>query len=313
MYIHYEDAAPEYTLKVGIGGAAVTVCNALSSFAMAYSSTGFEMSAATLELIDETGRKLASDAVLPAGLPADADVFVRSSAAPTPMAEDIAAMAAAAAKAAFLSAARPNATSGASGSTPAAPVAVLSEEERRQKGVYAKAGSAAAASQAKFGENSYYYSVGKNRPADPTGVVTPAVPLQPPKPKAVSVKPQTLSEVSITAYAMIDDEKVIKVQVPFAGASGLAEGAISCAFRERSFDLRVAHEGKQLRLHIPLLCQEIDAPACVVKKRAGKLLIVLAKKDLDQPWYELRKTKGVGDSEYNKLKPDNGEATMFTL
>lgn len=311
MYIHYEDAAPEYTLKVGIGGAAVTVQNALSSFAKAYGSTGFEMSAATLELIDETGRKLASDAVLPAGLPVDADVFVRSSAAPTPIAADVATTAAAAAKAAFLSAAQPQAAAGVGGSTP--PVAVLSEEERRQKGVYAKAGSVAAASQAKFGENSYYYSVGKNRPADPTGVVTPAVPLQPPKPKAVSIKPQALSEVSITSYAMIDDEKVIKVQIPFAGASGLAEGSISCAFRERSFDLRVMHEGKQLRLHIPLLCQEIDAPACVVKKRAGKLIIVLTKKDLDQPWYELRKTKGVGDTEYNKLKPDSGETTMFTL
>ena len=183
----------------------------------------------------------------------------------------------------------------------------------RQKGVYAAPGSAVAASQAKMGENSYYYSVGKHKARDPTGVVTAPVPIATPAPKAVFVKPAKLPEATITNYAMIDDEKEIKVQVPLAGAGTLAEGAISVDFRIRSFDLRVVHENKELRLHVPLLCQEIDQEKCVVKKKTGKLIVVLHKKDPEQPWYELRKTKGVGDSEYNKLVPDAGESTKFTL
>ena len=341
MYLHFEDAAPEFTLKVAIAGGAVTVGEALGNFALAYGATGYELSAASLELVDESGRALGADAVLPCGLPTDADAFVLSRLAPAPLAAEAAPTAAAAAKAATVTAARPAAAPAPPSSTTA-----LSEEERRQKGVYAKPGSAVAASQAKMGENSYYYSVGKNRPADPTGVVTPSVPVAPRQPKAVSVKPQSLPEVSITSYSMIDDEDFIKVQVPFAGAGSLAEGAIACNFRIRSFDLRIANEGKQMRLHIPLLCQEIDAARCSVKKRAGKLIVVLAKNKPEDPWFELRKTKGVvrrrrpafraqrrarrlpaltwhprcspplapqGDSEYNKLKFDDGEPTAFTL
>ena len=244
--------------------------------------------------------------MLPCGLPPDVDVFVRSTMAPLPLADAAIATAAAAAKAAIAAAAHPSVAAKASG-------AGISVEEQRQKGVFAKPGSAIAASQAKMGENSYYYSVGKNRAADPTGVVTPAVPVAPRQPKAVIVQTQKLPQVTITSYSMIDDDKLIKVQLPLAGAGSLADGAITCHFRIRSFDLHVQQEAKELRLHVPILCQEIDAEKSLVKKRAGKLIVVLAKKDPEQPWYELRKTKGVGDSEYNRLSPDAGEATTFTL
>ena len=100
-----------------------------------------------------------------------------------------------------------------------------------------------------------------------------------------------------------------------AGAGGLPEGAISCVFRERSFDLRVtvAEQGKVLRLHMPILLEEIDPAGCAVKKKVSKLILVLKKADASKPWYELRKTKGVGDSEYHKLVPDAGDAVTFTL
>ena len=35
--------------------------------------------------------------------------------------------------------------------------------------------------------------------------------------------------------------------------------------------------------------------------------------DKEKGWYELLKTKGVGDSEYHKITPDNGEAVVFEL
>ena len=40
---------------------------------------------------------------------------------------------------------------------------------------------------------------------------------------------------------------------------------------------------------------------------------MLAKRDSAKQWYELRKTKGIGDSEYGKIVPDGGEDTTFTL
>jgi hypothetical protein len=233
--------------------------------------------------------------VLPCGLPADADAFVRSSTPPKPLADSAAA--AAAASAAVASASRP--------APRPAVAAAASGEEMRQKGVYAKPGSAIAASQAKMGENSYYYSVGKNRAAGSSSTVTPAV--------AVVKKDATVQEVTISTYSMLDDDANVKVHIPLAGASSLGAGAIECLFRPRAFDLRVLHEGKRLRLHVPILLELVDPAKCAVKKKAGKLILVLAKAEPDKGWYELRKTKGVGDTEYHKIVPDEGEPTTFTL
>jgi len=308
VFLHFEDATPEFTLKFAAAGKPLTVREALGRFALAYGGTGYELSVASLSLCDEAGRALAADAVLPCGIAPDADAFVRSSTAPVALPGDARAAAAAAAEAASTAAAHPAVFAASVPSLPGS-----SAEELRKKGVTAIPGSKAAESQAKFGANSYYYAVGKHRTVDPTGVVTPPVPVVPPQAKAVAVKPTKLAEATITSYSMIDDDDVIKVQVPLAGAGQLEEGAISAAFRIRSFDLRVTHENKSKRMHIPILCQEIDTEKCVVKKKAGKLIVVLKKKKADDHWYELRKTKGVGDSEYNKLIPDDGESTMFTL
>jgi len=304
LFLHAEEVSPEFTLKFGVGGGPLTVSEALTRFALAYGSTGYELTPSALELVDSDGKSLAADALLPCGLPDGADAFVRSSSAP----EEISSTgtAAAAAKAAIKAAA-----SGAQPAAATAAAARLGAEEQRQKGVYAAPGSAIAASQAKMGENSYYYSVGKNRTA--ASVVTPAVPAEAPKPKAVVTKAQKLPEVTISSYSMLDDDSVIKVYMPLAGAGVLPEGAISATFRERSFDLKVTQDGKILRLHIPILGEEVVAEKCVVKKKTAKLIIQLVKKDADKGWHELRKTKGVGDSEYGKLVPDSGEPTLFTI
>ena len=107
----------------------------------------------------------------------------------------------------------------------------------------------------------------------------------------------------------------MKVHINLAGAGHLPAGAISCLFRERSFDLRVtmASEGKLMRLHVPILGEKIDEAKCTVKRKTAKLIVVLHKLDKSQPWHELRKTKGVGDYEFNKIVPDGGEATEFVL
>ena len=169
-----------------------------------------------------------------------------------------------------------------------------------------KPGSAIAESKARMGENSYYYSVGKSSRDQPAPAPTPTR-------KAVSTVTSSLPQATITTYSMIDDEGHVKVQVPLAGAGALPAGAITCDFRERSFDLRVACEGRMMRLHIPILLEEIEAEMCSVRKKTTKLIVVLSKRDASKGWYELRKTKGVGDTEYSKLQPDAGEPVVFQV
>ena len=217
----------------------------LRRFAVAYGATGHELPANSLQLVDDSGTGFAPDAVLPCGLPAGSDAFVRSSTKPTALPEESRAAAAAAAAAAVAAAGAPSAAATQATAALAAPA----------PGVYAKAGSAIAASQAKMGENSYYYSVGKNRGA-PSGKVTAAVPtvsaMQPaPVPVAVAERPARLVEQTLSTYSSSDEDAVMKVHVPLPGAGVLPAGAITCEFRPRAFDLKVmSPEGKLLRLHV---------------------------------------------------------------
>ena len=299
---------------------------ALAQFALAYASTGRALQASTLALSSTSGAALDADAILPCGLKPGSDLLVSSSTAPTTA--DAAAVAAA-----------PAAVEGA-GLVRQAPTSVVASGAQ----VYAKEGSAIAASQAKMGENSYYYSVGKNR-GTPAPAVAPAKPVA-----VVSVAPDAkqLPEATITSYSMLDDDAKVKIHIPMAGAATLAEGAINCIFRDRSFDLRVAHEGKCHRLRVPILLEEINQHACSCRKRQGKLIVILEKRDESKQWcarraacamgaphphtshprqwstltttldrsrrrYELRKTKGIGDTEFNKIVPNGGEEALFTL
>jgi len=64
---------------------------------------------------------------------------------------------------------------------------------------------------------------------------------------------------------------------------------------------------------VPILLEEINQRACSCRKRQGKLIVILEKRDPSKSWYELRKTKGIGDTEYSKIVPDSGEAFEFCL
>ena len=318
IYIHYEDAAPEFTLKVVVSGAPMTVSDALARFAAAYGATGHSLSLEKLQLVDDSGKKLgaAEDALLPCGVKAGSDVFVKCSAAPVALSADAAAAAAVAAKAAVIAAGQGTGSSApAVASVPGTTAPVPSTAPA--KGVYAAPGSAIAASQAKMGENSYYYSVGRNRAAAPgTARVTPAV--EKPaegalvNPIRVAERAASLPEQTIASYAFLDDEDVCKVHINMAGAALLPDGAISCVFREQSFDLRVTQDGKVHRLHIPILGEQIKEDEASIKKKTSKLIVVLPKREA-KGWYELRKTKGVGDTEFSKIVPDSGDEVKFTL
>tara|TARA_B110001452_G_scaffold251342_1_gene240322 strand:+ start:193 stop:1041 length:849 start_codon:yes stop_codon:yes gene_type:complete len=278
LYLHYEEAEPAYTLKLPLSSD-LTVAQAVERFASAYAKTGSTLEAQALQLSTEEGRLLAPSAVLPCGIPGGSDVFV-AGAKPVQGAAPIQV---------------PAAQSG------------TSEEEARQQGVYAREGSAVAASQSKMGENSYYYSVGKNR-----GTTGTSEPIKPDL-RAVTAAKTTVREETLPSYSILDEEALVKVYIPFVGAGVLPAGSIVTTFRQRSFDLCVTSEGKVQRLHVPILLEEIDPQRCAVKQKAGKLILVLAKLDTGKCWWELRKTKGIGETGFHAIIPDAGEPHVVTV
>lgn len=262
LYLHYEEASPEFTMKLPLA-AGPSAAEALLQFAAAYAKkTGRTLQVSALRMSTERGRTLEPTAVLPCGIPSGSDLFVGG--------------------------AQPVLAPGA-----------------KDAPVYAKEGSKVAASQGKMGENSYYYSVGKNRGED-------AAALRPDL-RAISVAPSAPKEDTLSSYSLSDESGIVKLQLPMAGAGALASGAVVVSFRDRSFDLRVHAGSKLLRLHVPILLEEIDQHRCTVKKLAGKLVLSLAKRDASKSWWELRKTKGVGETDYHLIKPDAGEEVVVTV
>ena len=148
LYLHYEEASPEFTMKCAATADACSTTSACSTttrsaatrppgrlplaagpsaaealvqFAAAYAKkTGRTLQVSALRMSTERGRTLEPSAVLPCGMPSGSDLFVGG--------------------------AQPVLAPGATDAP-----------------VYAKEGSKVAASQGKMGENSYYYRLGEVR------------------------------------------------------------------------------------------------------------------------------------------------------
>lgn len=136
--------------------------------------------------------------------------------------------------------------------------------------------SAVRASQAKLGENSYYYSVNKNL----GNTITEPEPLVP---KAKRVVSAVLRQTTISNYAMIDGEGKVKVNIPLAGAQALAANAIVLSVFDRAFKLRIRTDASsELTLNIPILLEEIMQHECAVKVLNGRVVIHLPKRDADR-------------------------------
>ena len=147
LYLHYEEASPEFTMKCAATADACSTTSACSAttrsaatrpgrlplaagpsaaealvqFAAAYAKkTGRTLQVSALRMSTERGRTLEPSAVLPCGIPSGSDLFVGG--------------------------AQPVLAPGATDAP-----------------VYAKEGSKVAASQGKMGENSYYYRLGEVR------------------------------------------------------------------------------------------------------------------------------------------------------
>eukprot|EP00802_Teleaulax_amphioxeia_P005029 Tamp_05033.p3 GENE.Tamp_05033~~Tamp_05033.p3 ORF type:complete len:328 (-),score=103.38 Tamp_05033:1878-2861(-) len=101
---------------------------------------------------------------------------------------------------------------------------------------------------------------------------------------------------TVGSYSFEDDGPLVKVYIMMKGVGELPEEAIRSEFDVRSCCIKImGYQGFNHRLQVPKLSEEIIPEECSVKKRKDSVLIKLAKKKRDHHWYELFKTKGIGE------------------
>jgi len=80
------------------------------------------------------------------------------------------------------------------------------------------------------------------------------------------------------------------------GVQDLPAGSHEFECAERSMSLRVfGYQGFNHRLQVPKLSEEIDPARSSVKIKKDMVLVKLGKVKKDFHWYELHKTKGIGE------------------
>lgn len=119
---------------------------------------------------------------------------------------------------------------------------------------------------------------------------------------------------TITSYAMLDEGgQWVKLYIKHAGVGTLPKGAVSCDYRERSFDLRIEEEqsGYCHRLHIPILSECIEPGKCKLVVKPAQVVLSLRKTGSGHGWQELNKIFGIG--EVGKIEADYGETTRLCV
>jgi hypothetical protein len=173
------------------------------------------------------------------------------------------------------------------------------------------------ASKAAAGDHSHYYWDRQAKgaaPARPQRVVAPAV--------AVS-KIERIR--TISKFSMSDEGNWVRLYITHDGVGDLPKGCVTCEYRERSFDLRIdelkasAGGGAEdddeaprycYRLHAPVLAECVIPTKCKLRVKPKQVVVSLRKLNDSQPWQELHKIKGIGET--GKIKPDYGETTTLS-
>jgi len=147
------------------------------------------------------------------------------------------------------------------------------------------------ASQQSRKEKSYYYWAQK--PTDEA----PAPREAPKQIRKREARPEELENFkTVSSYSFENDGGWVKVYLMMKGVGELSEDAIKSEFAERSCSVKImGYQGKDHRLQVPKLSEEIIPEQCEVKKRKDSVLIKLKKKRDDHHWFELFKTKGIGE------------------
>lgn len=151
--------------------------------------------------------------------------------------------------------------------------------------------SVISASQAKAGDQSYYYW---NRTA-PQEERAPKE-----APKSVGSRTKKVSEslqyTTISAYSFENSTKFVKVYISLKGVGALPKESVASSFQDLSFSLTVMNlDGKNYRFQVPKLSESISPSECTVTVKPDRLFVKLRKVKEDYHWYELHKTKGIGE------------------
>mmetsp|Transcript_18519 Transcript_18519/g.25966 ORF Transcript_18519/g.25966 Transcript_18519/m.25966 type:complete len:192 (-) Transcript_18519:1066-1641(-) len=141
------------------------------------------------------------------------------------------------------------------------------------------------------GDKSYYYW---------HPYVSKTVPIESPPLVAKQVVTPAVEETwtSITNYAWMDDEKLVKVYIDLAkvgkseGVAELPKENVTCTFNSKGFELKIK-DYKQVNWQLKLsnLKNDIDPENSVHKQTATKIILNLKKVDDSKTWYDLLEKK----------------------
>jgi len=100
---------------------------------------------------------------------------------------------------------------------------------------------------------------------------------------------------TVTAYSFENTDDFVKVYVSLPGVGALPKDKVECDFDVRSFSLRIFdYNGFNHRLQVPKLSEEIKAGESSFKVMKDSVVVRL-RKGREYHWYELHKTKGIGE------------------
>jgi hypothetical protein len=174
------------------------------------------------------------------------------------------------------------------------PAEVARKTDNTRPSVSGVAGSAIDASRLAAGDKSYYYW---KRPVDPSE----AAPKEDAKVLAVRA-PKDTEKVfyqTISAYSFENDNPFVKIYIRLPNIGAHPRDKITTEFKPRFMCLAVHEYGASMpnnwRLQVPLLSEEIDPGQCTVSVKGNTVIVRLKKIKVDYHWYELHKTKGIGE------------------
>jgi len=282
IFVHFDEGAPSATLKKEYNDESGIIADIIKDFVRAYNARYVgknTISVDKVHCVTETGRKYRDKDAIANVLKEGDDVYISYkhvgyvNAKEKPMKKKV-----------VVAAGGASAGEKKKEEAVAAPIAKNEEDSE---------GSKLKSSIAEAGELSYYYahnrSVGEDEKA----------PKEPPQVLARRKleEDESLIEKTISSFILDDGKKYVKAHITLEGVGSLPEGAITCEFGERNFDLKV-RQGKYInRLNVSKLLEFIVPDESKLKVKEDKVVVWLRKAKEDFTWYELRKTKGIGEEE----------------
>ena len=123
-------------------------------------------------------------------------------------------------------------------------------------------------------------------------------PLFAPHRKREATKDEKVQYQTIAKYAFDSEGGYVSVYITLPGIQELPASNFEFEAQERSMSLRImGYKGFNHRLQVPKLSEFIDPKKSTFKVKKDMVLVKLCKIKKDFHWYELHKTKGIGETE----------------